>query len=38
VPPGASSLEADVRGKRIALTATPLPFIPHKYVRKGVSK
>ncbi len=37
-PPGATNLEADVRGKRIALTPTPMPFIPHNYVRRGASK
>lgn len=29
-------LEAEVRGKRIALTVTAMPFVPHRYVRKGV--
>jgi aminomethyltransferase len=33
-----SPLEAEVRGKRIRLTSTPMPFIPHRYVRKGASK
>ncbi len=28
-------LEAEVRGKRIAITVTTLPFVPHNYVRKG---
>jgi aminomethyltransferase len=28
-------LEADVRGKRIALTVTKMPFVPHRYHRKG---
>jgi aminomethyltransferase len=37
-PPGATGLEADVRGKRIALTPTPMPFIPHNYVRRGATK
>ncbi len=37
-PPGATGLEADVRGKRIALTTVPMPFIPHNYVRRGVLK
>ena len=37
-PPGATGLEADVRGKRIALTPTPLPFVPHNYVRRGAVK
>ncbi len=31
-------LEAEVRGKRVPLTVTPLPFIPHNYVRKGAAK
>jgi aminomethyltransferase len=31
-------LEAEVRGKRVPLTVTPLPFIPHTYVRKGAAK
>ncbi len=30
-----SSLEAEVRGKRVPLTIAPLPFIPHRYHRKG---
>jgi aminomethyltransferase len=38
VPPGATGLEADVRGKRITLTPTPMPFIPHNYIRRGASK
>ncbi|MEQ1687414.1 MAG: glycine cleavage system aminomethyltransferase GcvT [Sphingopyxis sp.] len=29
-----SALEADVRGRRIAVTVTAMPFIPHNYVRK----
>lgn len=29
-------LEAEVRGKRIALRVTAMPFVPHRYVRKGV--
>ncbi len=33
-----SSLAAEVRGKRIALMPTPMPFIPHNYVRKGVAQ
>ena len=28
-------LEADVRGKRIGLTVTGMPFVPHHYVRRG---
>jgi aminomethyltransferase len=31
-----TALEAEVRGKRIALTVTAMPFVPHRYVRKGV--
>jgi aminomethyltransferase len=38
VPPGANELEAEVRGKRIALMPTLMPFIPHNYVRKGARK
>ncbi len=30
-----TALEIEVRGKRIAATVTPMPFVPHKYVRKG---
>jgi aminomethyltransferase len=37
-PPDVAGLEAEVRGKRIALTSTPMPFLPHNYVRKGASK
>ncbi len=28
-------LEIEVRGKRIAATVTPMPFVPHQYHRKG---
>ncbi|MFM6854608.1 MAG: glycine cleavage T C-terminal barrel domain-containing protein, partial [Sphingopyxis sp.] len=28
-------LSAVVRGKRISVTVAAMPFIPHKYVRKG---
>jgi aminomethyltransferase len=35
VPPGATDLHAEVRGKRVPLTVTALPFIPHNYIRKG---
>ena len=31
-------LEADVRGKRVGLTVTKMPFIPHRYVRRGAAK
>ncbi len=33
-----TALEADVRGKRIGLTVTKMPFIPHNYVRRGAAK
>ena len=33
-----TALEAEVRGKRIGLTVSPLIFIPHRYIRKGASK
>jgi aminomethyltransferase len=33
-----TSLEIEVRGKRLAATVAPMPFIPHHYVRRGASK
>nr|WP_223799683.1 glycine cleavage system aminomethyltransferase GcvT [Sphingomonas nostoxanthinifaciens] len=30
-----TQLEVEVRGKRLAATVTPMPFVPHRYVRKG---
>jgi len=30
-------LELEVRGKRLAATVTPMPFVPHHYVRKGAA-
>ncbi len=30
-------LEAEVRGKRVGLTISALPFIPHRYHRKGAA-
>ena len=30
-----TSLEIDVRGKRLNATVTPMPFVPHRYYRKG---
>ena len=30
-------LEIEVRGKRLAATVTPMPFVPHRYVRKGAA-
>jgi len=32
-----TSLEIEVRGKRLAATVTPMPFVPHHYVRKGAA-
>ena len=31
-----TAIEAEVRGKRIPLTVAATPFVPHRYVRKGV--
>jgi aminomethyltransferase len=31
-------LEIEVRGKRLAATVTAMPFVPHRYVRKGAAK
>lgn len=33
-----TALEAEVRGKRVPLTVAAMPFIPHRYHRKGASK
>jgi aminomethyltransferase len=30
-----TNLEAEVRGKRIPITVAPMPFVPHRYHRKG---
>ncbi|WP_294394791.1 glycine cleavage system aminomethyltransferase GcvT [uncultured Sphingomonas sp.] len=30
-----TTLHIEVRGKRLAATVTPMPFVPHRYVRKG---
>jgi aminomethyltransferase len=30
-----TALQIDVRGKRLAATVAPMPFVPHRYVRKG---
>lgn len=30
-------LEIEVRGKRLAATVAPMPFVPHHYVRKGAT-
>jgi aminomethyltransferase len=32
-----TTLEIEVRGKRLAATVTPMPFVPHRYVRKGAA-
>lgn len=34
VAPG-TQVSIEVRGKRLTATVTPMPFIPHRYVRKG---
>lgn len=31
-------LEAEVRGKRVPVTVTTLPFVPHRYHRKGAAQ
>jgi aminomethyltransferase len=33
-----TTLEAEVRGKRVPLTVAAMPFIPHRYHRRGASK
>ncbi len=30
-----TALEIEVRGKRLPAVVTPLPFVPHRYIRKG---
>lgn len=30
-----TALEAEVRGKRVPVTVAAMPFVPHRYVRKG---
>jgi aminomethyltransferase len=30
-----TTLEAEVRGKRVPVTVAAMPFVPHRYVRKG---
>ena len=30
-----TGLEAEVRGKRVPVTVAAMPFVPHRYVRKG---
>ncbi len=33
-----TSFEAEVRGKRVPVQVTAMPFVPHHYVRKGAAK
>jgi aminomethyltransferase len=33
-----TALEAEVRGKRVPLTVVAMPFIPHRYHRRGASQ
>ncbi|WP_184021146.1 glycine cleavage system aminomethyltransferase GcvT [Sphingobium boeckii] len=33
-----TALEAEVRGKRVPVTVASMPFIPHRYHRKGAAK
>jgi aminomethyltransferase len=33
-----TELEIDVRGKRLSATVAPMPFVPHRYHRKGATK
>jgi aminomethyltransferase len=33
-----TALEAEVRGKRVGITVSAMPFIPHRYHRKGANK
>jgi aminomethyltransferase len=33
-----TTLKAEVRGKRVAITVTQTPFVPHHYHRRGASK
>ncbi|MES2289527.1 MAG: glycine cleavage system aminomethyltransferase GcvT [Pseudomonadota bacterium] len=32
-----TKLEIDVRGKRLSATVAPMPFVPHRYHRKGAA-
>ena len=32
-----TQLIIDVRGRKIAATVTPMPFVPHHYQRKGAA-
>ncbi|MBY8822769.1 glycine cleavage system aminomethyltransferase GcvT [Sphingomonas colocasiae] len=33
-----TALEAEVRGKRVPVAVAPMPFVPHRYHRKGAPK
>lgn len=33
-----TALELEVRGKRLPATVVPMPFVPHRYFRKGAAK
>ncbi len=33
-----TALEIEVRGKRLAATVVPMPFVPHRYVRQGAPR
>lgn len=33
-----TALEADVRGRRVPVTVAPMPFVPHRYHRKGAAR
>jgi aminomethyltransferase len=30
-----TALQIEVRGKRLDAVVSPMPFVPHRYVRKG---
>ena len=32
-----TALSIDVRGRKLAATVTPMPFVPHRYYRKGAA-
>ena len=32
-----TALEIDVRGKRLPARVVPMPFVPHRYFRKGAA-
>ena len=37
MPPTAPQLEIEVRGKRLPARVVPMPFVPHRYHRKGAA-